>query len=168
MNRAAVALALLATPGLVLVAFTSSTDVVPFGVAPALAGLGGIAAMAGAATTRPRVHGAGVFVSILGASLTGVSLGTGALVLGVVSAALMVASLNLHLVLPREGSGLTLVVTALVAASVVGGLGLVLGRLAGAIGGGGVDALGGTTAWIVLLVAVSWGLARRVQEARPG
>lgn len=167
MNRVALTLALLGAPGLVVLGLVQSSRLVPALLPPLLAALGGLTAIAGAATSRPRVQGAGTILAILGASLTGVGHEIVWLGLGVASATLLIASLNLHLVLPEEGAGFMLAVTAVVSAVLVAVLGLLAARVAGWIGGGGVDATGGVTAWLVLLVAVTWALARWAREAQP-
>lgn len=167
MNRVALALAVLGAPGLVLVAFLASSEWMPSGLALGLTALGGLTTIAGAATSRPRVHAGGILAAILGASLTGVGLSTMVLALGVASATLLLASLNLHLVLPDEGGTVTLIVAAILSAGVVAGIAVLIARLAEWLGGGGVDATGGLSAWLVLLAAGTWALLRWAQEAVP-
>lgn len=167
MNRIALALAVLAAPGLVVVTVLASSQWLPTGVALGLAVVGGLTAIAGTALSRTRVHAAGVVTAIVGASLTGIGLSTGVLALGVASATLLLASLNLHLVLPDEGGTVTLVAAAVVSAAIVAVLALTIGRLARWLGGGGVDATGGVTAWLVVVAAGTWGLVRWAQEAVP-
>ncbi len=164
MNRLALTLALLGAPGLVLVALASSSDLIPAAVAPALAVIGGLAAIAGAATTRVRVHAAGVGLAIIGASLAGVDLSTPVLALGVGSATVLIASINLHLVLPADTRGFTLALTAIVTAMGLAGLALLAAQLLAWLGGGGIDAAGGLAAWLVVLTAVTWALARGMQD----
>lgn len=169
MNRIALAMALLAAPGIVLVTLVQASDLVPALVPPVLAVVGGLAALAGAATSRPRVHGAGTILALAAVSLTGVGHGLALLALGVGSVTLLIASLNLQLVLPREGGGVLLVLTAVVGAILVAALGVLVSRLSGWLGGGGVDATGGLTAWLVVLLAVTWGLTRWARgEAETG
>lgn len=167
MNRLALALTVLATPAVVLVAVLGGSDLVPFGLAPAMAGLGGGVAIAGAGLSRPRVHGAGVAGAIVGVSLTGVALSTPLVALGVAGTALLVASLTLHLALPTDEGGLALALAALLGASIVAGLALLVRQAVDWLAGGGADA-GGVAAWLVLLAAASWGLHRWTrEEARP-
>lgn len=167
MNRVSLALAVLGAPGLVVVTLLASSQWLPFGVAVALAALGGLVAIAGTLTGRTRVHATGTALAIAGASLTGVGLSTPVLGLAVASATLLLASLNLHLVLPDEGGTLTLVLAAMLSAALVAGIALLVARLASWLGGGGVDATGGLTAWLVLLAAGTWALVRWTQEAVP-
>ncbi|PSG96322.1 hypothetical protein BRD56_11570 [Thermoplasmatales archaeon SW_10_69_26] len=168
MNRIALTLAALGTPGLLVLPFATTSELVPFVAVVGLVALGGVTAIAGAATGRVRVHGAGIALAITGAGLTGVGLPTAFVGLGVASATLFIASLNLHLVLPEHGGGVTLVFAALVSSALVAALGLLAGRGARFLGGGGVDAAGGVAAWLVLVAAVTWGLVRWAQEAQPG
>lgn len=167
MNRIALALATLGAPGLVVVTLLASSSWLPFGVATGLAVVGGLTAVGGVATGRTRVHTAGAVLALAGASLTGVGLTTPMLALGVGSATLLLASLNLHLVLPDDGGGITLVLASVLSAGLVAVVGILIGRAAGWLGGGGVDAVGGLTAWLVILVAGTWALARWAQEATP-
>jgi hypothetical protein len=168
LNRIALALAVLGAPGLVAVTLVASSQWLPFGVAVGLAAAGGLLAIAGSATSRTRVHASGLILAVVGASLTGVGLSAPAVALGVASATLLLASFNLHLVLPDDGGGITLAVAAIVSAGIVAGIALIVARLAEWLGGGGIDATGGLTAWLVALVAGTWGLVRWTQEATPG
>lgn len=167
MNRLALALIVLAAPGLVFVALAGTSQLVPTGVPVGLVVIGVLAALAGAGVERTRVHGAGVGLAVLGLASTGVGLSTPVLALGVASATLLFASLNLHLTLPEEDGGLMLILATVLSAALVAGVAMLLARLAAWLGGGGVDAAGGLAAWLVLLAAVTWGMARWVQEARP-
>jgi hypothetical protein len=167
-NRIALALTLLAVPGLVATALIASSAWLPFGVAIGLTALGSLLALAGAATARTRVHAAGVATALLGVSLTGVGLSTPLLGLGVGSATLLLASLNLHLVLPEDGGGLTLVIAAVLSAALVAAIALGVAQLSSFLGAGGVDAATGVTAWLVLVAAGTWALVRWAREASPG
>lgn len=166
MSRVALALALLAAPGLLFAAITGGSDLVPAFTAPIVVAVGVLVAAVGAWRRRTRVHAAGVALGVLGVSLTGVGLSPLVLAVAVASTALLVASLNLHLVLPAEG-GASTILTALLAAAGVAGLALILARLARWLGGGGVDAAAGVTGWLVLVAAVTWGLLRWAREAEP-
>lgn len=168
MNRTALALAVLGAPGLVAVSLVASSDLVPAGVAPGLAGLGGVLALGGVVAERTRVHGAGVALAVVGASLAGVALPRLAIALGVASTALLVGSLNLHLNLGGDRGGPVLAATAILAAVLVAALALGLARLGGELGGGGIDAAGGVAAWLALVAAGTWGLARWVGRAETG
>lgn len=167
MNRIALALGLLGAAGLLLVSFVGSSDLVPGLLPPAVTAIGGLLAVAGIATSRPRLHGSGVVVAVIGVSLTGVSLATSVIALAVASATLLIASLNLHLVLPEQAGGVTLILAAIVSAAAVAGIALAIGRLTRWLGGGGVDAAGGVAAWLLVVAAVTWGLVRWAREAQP-
>lgn len=165
MNRAALGLALLSAPLLVIVPVLASSLLVPSMLALGVAILGALGAIAGAASGRVRLHAGGLLLAVGAASLTGPAIETTVLLAGVLGVVFGLASLNLHLELPEDAGAVALIAAALVMGVVValGGYGLAL--VVHPIGGGGVDALGGLPALIVLVASVTWFLYRWSSQA---
>lgn len=156
MSRVPAVLAAIAGVPMAIVASLETSALAP-GLVPVIAvALGTIASVLAAWIGRPRVHAAGLVVTLAGVGLTGLTLALPFLILATAGAVLAAASLGLHYEIPRQEGHASLVPVTLIAAVLAALAGVGAARLLGDLGGGGVDARVGMAAWTALVAAGTW------------